>query len=353
MHHLTRPTLIIDKKRAISNIKSMNVKAQKNNLIFRPHFKTHQSSEVGFWFKNEGIKKITVSSVEMAVFFANNGWDDITIAFPLNIREINELNNLSKKVKINVLISSKTQIEALSKHFIEPVGFFIKTDTGYHRSGLTFERLKEIQEIVTYNSCNLIFKGLVAHFGHTYHVKGKGEIVKIYRDGINYLKNIKNEINFKGKSIISIGDTPSCSVIDNFEGIDEIRPGNFVYYDLMQLLIGSCKEEQIAAVVACPVIDKYPDRNEILIFGGAVHLSKENVIDDQGNKSFGAVVNLNNSGWGGIIPGAFLKSLSQEHGIISCTDKLISEMQIGEMVGIVPVHSCLAANLLKENQYII
>jgi len=33
--------------------------------------------------------------------------------------------------------------------------------------------------------------------------------------------------------------------------VDEIRPGNFVFYDLMQYRIGSCSVGQIAVAMAC------------------------------------------------------------------------------------------------------
>ena len=63
---ITKPTLLIDKKRVLKNIEMMSRKAKDHNLIFRPHFKTHQSLEVGRWFKESGVESITVSSFEMA-----------------------------------------------------------------------------------------------------------------------------------------------------------------------------------------------------------------------------------------------------------------------------------------------
>ena len=44
-------------------------KAKDNGLIFRPHFKTHQSIEIGEWFRESGVNKITVSSLTMANYF--------------------------------------------------------------------------------------------------------------------------------------------------------------------------------------------------------------------------------------------------------------------------------------------
>ena len=47
-------------------------KAKENNLIFRPHFKTHQSEDIANWFRQFGIKKCTVSSVSMAEYFIHH-----------------------------------------------------------------------------------------------------------------------------------------------------------------------------------------------------------------------------------------------------------------------------------------
>ncbi len=58
--------------------------------------------------------------------------------------------------------------------------------------------------------------------------------------------------------IISYGDSPSCSLADDLNGFDEIRPGNFVYYDVMQYHIGSCQMDDIAVAAACPVVSVYP-----------------------------------------------------------------------------------------------
>ena len=57
-------------------------RAAAADVDFRPHFKTHRSREVGRWFRDFGVAAITVSSVDMAQYFSNDGWDDITIAFP-------------------------------------------------------------------------------------------------------------------------------------------------------------------------------------------------------------------------------------------------------------------------------
>jgi D-serine deaminase-like pyridoxal phosphate-dependent protein len=62
---IKEPVLILNKERCQTNIEKMALKAKSSNIVFRPHFKTHQSAEIGEWFRKFGISCITVSSVKM------------------------------------------------------------------------------------------------------------------------------------------------------------------------------------------------------------------------------------------------------------------------------------------------
>ena len=77
---LVKPTLIVDRAKTEEKIRWMLEKASKSKVRFRPHFKTHQSAEIGDWFRKAGCTAITVSSFDMAAYFAQHGWDNITIA---------------------------------------------------------------------------------------------------------------------------------------------------------------------------------------------------------------------------------------------------------------------------------
>ena len=344
------PKLIIDQNKVSRNIDKMLSKAQRSNVLFRPHFKTHQSLEIGRIFKEKGVNKITVSSVSMAEYFAQDGWDDITIAFPVNLLEIEEINLLAARIQLNLLVDSAYSTVFLTENLHNKAGVFIKIDTGYHRSGLLPDDL-EIDKIVEIISASdkLTFKGFLTHAGHTYSAKGKECILRIMDDSKQILNSLKaKHIGLFPEIITSYGDTPSCSMANDCSGFDEIRPGNFVFYDVMQYHIGSCSLEDIAVAVSCPVVSVYPERNEIIIYGGAIHLSKEFVEADNDFKLFGYVVEFTKKGWGAPIPGAYVSSLSQEHGIIKMPQKLINKFKPGDVLGILPVHSCLTADLLKQ-----
>jgi len=58
--------------------------------------------------------------------------------------------------------------------------------------------------------------------------------LNIMKQSIAILFYLKNKfIKEYPHLLISYGDTPSCSIAENFDEVDEIRPGNFVFYDVM------------------------------------------------------------------------------------------------------------------------
>ena len=119
------------------------------------------------------------------------------------------------------------------------------------------------------------------------------------------------------------------------------------FYDLSQHQIGSCSIEQIAVALACPIVSIHKNRNEIVIYGGGVHFSKERFEDDKLGTIYGKVAEKKGESWGDLIPNMFVKSLSQEHGIVSVPDTEISNYKVGDYLLILPVHSCMTANLMK------
>lgn len=351
-----KPTLLLDESRARRNIARMAAKARENRLEFRPHFKTHQSARVGEWFRQAGVQAITVSSVRMAAYFADHGWDNITIAFPVNLRELDAINALARRVRLHLLVENVTTASLLAQRLEAPVAIWIEVDAGYHRSGVPWNDSAALVTLATHimDSRHMTLQGLLTHDGGTYAAHTRAEIATGYAVTVESMNHARNELGRQGWSglQVSIGDTPACSVLERFGAVDEIRPGNFVFYDWMQVEIGACTWEDVATVVACPVVSFHPERGEVILYGGAVHLSKESLRRNDGSLSFGAVTLLKEDGWQAPLTGAWVRSISQEHGVVraepAAFDALLHHAPIGGLVGIIPVHVCLTADLLKS-----
>lgn len=351
MTEIIRPTLVIDKQKCLNNIERMAQKAKDYNLRFRPHFKTHQSAEIGDWFRMYGVEAITVSSVKMAEYFVKNGWDDITIAFPVNILEINNINRMSANIKLNILVENKEGATALVEKIKYPLGVFVKIDTGHNRTGIISTRTGLIDSVIQILEKNkkIKFKGFLSHSGQTYKAPSTNEIFSSHFDALLKLQSLKNRFKPNYPNLeISIGDTPSCTLCTNFNGVDEIRPGNFVFYDLMQQKLGVCSFDDIAVRMVCPVVAKHPSRNEVVIYGGAVHLSKEYLLNVAAKPYYGRII-IEIDGKKTLLGERnYVMRLSQEHGILRVTQKNFGLINVGDLIEIIPIHSCLTANLAKN-----
>ncbi|MBN2807391.1 MAG: alanine racemase [Prolixibacteraceae bacterium] len=346
---ISRPTLVLNKTICLQNIELMVEKAKRHHVRFRPHFKTHQSIEIGRWFRQQGVRQITVSSVEMARYFASDGWDDLTIAIPFNRHETDELNQVIELAAVNLVTDNAETLHYLKEHLKKPVGIFVEISTGYARTGIPSFAIHAIETVVDaiIHHPMLNFKGFLTHSGHAYQARSRNEIQNIQFDTLQKMAQIKKQYLPRFPDLeISVGDTPTCSVSENFQGVDEIRPGNFVFYDLTQYQLGACHIDDIAVRMHCPVISKQASRNEIIIYGGAIHFSKDWLLHYDSKPSYGRIIIRKNNETQLLGTSSCLSRLSQEHGVIKVNSKEFQQIEIGDIVEIIPVHSCLTAQAM-------
>ena len=353
LRKITVPTLLLNAQKCRANIERLVQRAAQHNVQLAPHFKTHQSAQVSRWAQEVGIKAITVTSLKMATYFARHGWQDITIAFPLNVRVLPAIVELAKQIHLTVFINSEATAQhvagALSGQEVD-LHFYVEIDTGYHRSGVPYENTAAIVRILTTARpiSRLHFVGFYTHAGHTYDTASVEEVKQIHQESLTSLGKLKKTFRADYPDVqLSLGDTPACSVAEDFTGISVIRPGNFMYYDLKQHSVGSSAIDDIAICLACPVVSVYPERNEAIVHGGWVHLGKDSLSDEDG-PYFGQVVRLNADGWSWPVVGAKVRKVSQEHGVVSLTSAMITEVQVGDLLGVLPIHACATADAMRH-----
>lgn len=334
------PVLILDTNRCKRNIARLIKRARESNCDFRPHFKTHQSKTIGHWFRNAGVTGITVSSVSMAKYFIDDDWQDITIAFPFFPHQLEGLKDIEKEANLRLFINSVDDLELLNSELVNPFKFYIEIDPGAGRSGVSYKNtdliLKLIESSIHYKKCT--FHGFYVHDGRTYTARSKDEIQDKINPTIDILVNLKSKFP---KAVISMGDTPSASTSERLNELDELTPGNFVFYDYMQVEIGSCSLDDVALFAVLPVAQSISEANRTILHGGAVHLSKE-FLPSGSEKNFGQIIhyrpdsNISKTN-------LFVSSISQEHGTVQ---GLLQDRN----AWVCPIHSCLTANL--HSQYL-
>ncbi|KAL3915423.1 MAG: hypothetical protein SGILL_005661 [Bacillariaceae sp.] len=371
---ITTPTLLLDKERCLANIRRMNEKAIAAGIKLRPHCKTHVSLAIAKWMQQEtGIQQITVSSLSMAHYFSS-AIHDITVAFPVNIREVDTINRMVSdgKLQLNLLVENVEAVEYLQRHLQGQVGLFIKIDVGYGRTGIPsqdFERVDRVLQCILTDSTLTNFKGFLTHAGHSYDCRTADEIRSVHLSSVELLSELQQYFRRKYPILqfeISIGDTPTCSVVtaDELRNsgnlIHEMRPGNFVFYDIEQVTIGSCSYQDVAVAMACPIVARHQERRELVLYGGGVHFSKDRLYEMDGNGKekpiFGRAVRFVRGSplkWGAVIPGMHLRSCSHEHGIVVVpSEEDFGAYQVGDLLRILPVHSCMTADAMKSKGYL-
>lgn len=342
---------MLDEQKCRSNISKINDTAAAARIELRPHFKTHVSHEIGNWFRETGISKIAVSSLKMAEYFAAAGWDDILLAIPLNLRTHKRINRLASKLQLSLLVEDIQTLFSLQALLSNPVSVSIKLDTGYRRTGIPVEEsqheriLQLARAIQDHPLTN--FAGTVSHAGHSYHCRELLEIEQVHKKSLAALEQAAQLLYSQHPELIhSVGDTPTCSTMKSFGAANELRAGNYVFYDLTQAAIGSCDTSEIALAMACPVIAIHADRQELIIHGGSVHFAQDKIEDAVSpDPIHGLVVPFEGSRWGSPT-GSYLKKLSQEHGTVHLCKDDITRYKPGDLIFILPVHACTCANLM-------
>lgn len=355
---ISAPTVLVDPERVRNNVQAMFARARQAGVGFRPHFKTHQSREVGEWIRELGVDRITVSSIAMAEGFVAAGWQDLTLALPAYPAMLPRVAALLDRARIALLVDHPEAALALVQDSSlqeacaasgQNLPVWIKLDAGYGRAGVRWDRPEQLQTVIDALQADWIERpGLLVHSGHSYERQGREAIAAVHQECLDRLLPLQARFAAEfsgGRCALSVGDTPSCSLLDDFGPVDEIRPGNFVFYDLCQLQIGACTADQIAASVLCPVIGKDEERGRLILHGGAVHLSKDRMQDAEGS-CFGWIAAEPYRGdWQLPDPARKLRSLSQEHGIVALSPSALRNYRIGDFVQVFPVHSCLACDM--------
>jgi len=341
LRKLTAPTLLVDLNRVRNNISRMKAKADASQALLQPHFKTHQSLGIAAEYINQGVHAATVSSLQMAQYFADGGWKRIHLALPIIPGQENITRAIAQKCALTCNVSRPEHVTTLTDTSIE--GVYIDIDNGYGRTGIRVDNIRAICALLSaIDKAGLTFKGFYYHNGNSYGMDSPKTIVKNHEAALGRMRYLQNGLG--RSSTLMLGDTPSCSLVSDFNEVDIVSAGNYIFYDLMQYNLGSCQLEDIAVCMACPVIEKNDYRQTVVVHGGAVHFSKE-MITKGGNSSFGRAVELNYDEWKTNDIGSLI-SISQEHGTISLDEKSFKQVKIGDFIGILPVHSCLTADAM-------
>lgn len=363
MENTKTPSLMLDISRVRRNAERMSEVARRNNVSLRPHVKTHKCIEAARIQTAGHSGAITVSTLAEARAFARAGFSDITYAVPIERGKFHDAIDIARLggIKLNLLTDDAETVKVLDAAAGDAglsFDVFVKIDCGTHRVGVEphSDEAVSIPRSIA-NSRKLKFAGLLTHAGHSYDARSSEGILAVARHERDSMVELAERLRSQDIDVptVSIGSTPTMSTIDHLDGIDEIRPGNYIFFDNFQATLGSCSFEDTALTVLAAVIHKDKTRNRLVVDAGAVALSK-----DRGPAGldpacgYGRVLDIDGNETGMRVTG-----LSQEHGEIDAGDSgAFDNLKVGDRLRVLANHSCLTAaqhshyNVVENGQII-
>ena len=182
---------------------------------------------------------------------------------------------------------------------------------------------------------SLRFRGLLSHSGQAYATPGREALAAAAEEERTLQVELAGRLRAEGIPVeeVSVGSTPGMSAVASLEGVSEARPGNYIFYDHTQVLLGACAVTDCALTVVSSVVSSQPGAGHCVIDAGALALSKDPGPDWAPTSTYGEI--FADYSRGQLDPEIRVVSLSQEHGRVS------APLPVGTRLRISPNHSCL------------
>jgi len=362
------PAAVLDLDVLERNVVRMANRARRLGVALRPHAKTHKCVEVARLQQERGAHGLTVATLAEARAFAEAGFADLTWAVPVVPGRLGEVVDLARRLTFRVLVESDAAADAVTRAAAEarvPLHVWLEVDSGQHRTGVDpasslavslAQRLARSGDAATDAAAGaaragVVFDGILTHAGQGYGAKDRAELERAAATERDVMVALAERLRRAGVPVpgVSIGSTPTIAVATDLTGVTEIRPGNYVFNDFVQVAGGVCAPEDCAFSVLATVISHQPGADHAVADAGALALSKDlGPSDPARRRGYGPL--LRGLAGGEVDPVLQVRAVTQEHGIVAGEEPADVEghLAVGEKVRILANHSCLSAALFDE-----
>ncbi len=361
---LSTPALLVEQSRLQNNLSNMQSVADANDVALRPHTKTHKSIALARQQHDRGAEGLTVATVREAETFAEAGFDDVRVAYPVTGRDKHErLQALRAEATISFTVDTVAGADQASAVYAEtdaPVDVLMEVDVGHGRCGVHWSDHTAAVTLARHVASlpGLRLAGLLTHAGQAYNGPSDGEteaealrrVARHERDRMLSVASTLAEADVSDVTPetfeISVGSTPSMAAFENAEHdgfrVTEIRPGNYVMHDGIQVALGAASLDDCALTVLTTVIStqEKPDGTSHAF----VDAGKKVFTTDTGHGTDGHGIALADATTMRPHPGLRVDHLSEEHGWLTLAGD--ADLTVGDQLRIVPNHACVTvANL--------
>ena len=166
---LQTPCLVVDRDVLEGNLVAMAERAGDHGLALRPHAKTHKCLEIARRQVVLGAVGLTLATVGEAEVFAEAGFTDLFIAYPLWAAGARgrRLCALAERVSLRVGADSAEGVEVLARSLAgTEVEIVVEIDSGHHRTGVAPKRAGQVAAAAHRHGLGVA--GVFTFPGHSY-----------------------------------------------------------------------------------------------------------------------------------------------------------------------------------------
>jgi D-serine deaminase-like pyridoxal phosphate-dependent protein len=287
-----------------------------------------------------GATGITVAKIGEAEVMLDSGITDILIAYPLVGKEkVQRLARIAERGELTVSLDSIEAAKAISDEVIGRnvrVNILVELDVGFRRCGVgnEDEALALARKILELPG--LQFKGLMFFPGH-FQV-GPAERAALLVPVNAFLDRTLATFERANVpiSIVSGGSTPTACEAHQFHGVNEIRPGMYIFNDRNMVGIGIATTNDCALSVVATVVSTSVSGRAIIDAGSKTFASDRYQAGD--GRGFAIIREDSN---------AELEALSEEHGHLNIS-RSPRRYRVGNRLTLIPNHVCNTVNMHNQ-----
>lgn len=350
LHTLSTPCLLLDQVALNRNLDRMSQRALDAGVDLRPHCKTAKCLEVARRATAKHSGAIAVATMKEAEYFAAGGFRDILYTVNLEPSKLPRIAALQRAgVRMSAVLDSVAAVQLLrgaQDALARPLDIFLELDSGAHRTGFLpgDQAIVEAARLLQ-DAPKLALRGTLAFGGRGYLADAIADTMAAAEAERAAAVSAAEAIRASGLPcpVVSVGSTPTRTFGERLDGVTEIRPGVYVFMDLMQVKLQVCDYPDIAVTVLARVIAHNRRENRIYIDAGALALSNDPGIRPPAGP-YAPYGLLRDPATGGPIPGLGVFNVNQEHGFVTCADPgapfPFDEFPLGALVRVLPNHVC-------------
>lgn len=339
---LETPCIVADMAQVRRNIEAMQRAADEQGCALRPHIKTHKLPLIARMQVAAGANGITCAKVTEAEAMAQGGLDDIFIAYPvIGEGRIRRAIALSRRLRRLILavdsIEGALPLDQAAQEAGVVLDVRIEIDLGGGRTGAPLDRAVALGQAIG-RMAGLRVEGIYGYKSMVYAGKPTSDRQLAAREEGELLHQAAEALRAAGVPVKSIsgGSTPTGPLLAATGQVTEIRPGTYVYKDIMLERSGVARHEELALCYVATVVSCHHEGYAVI---------------DGGSKTFQTDIALhtppaNYDGYA-VIEGhehLRLTRLYEEHGIVTALNGRTG-LRVGEKLRLYPIHVCTAVNM--------